>query len=356
MWKPDELKNKALHQMASRMGYNSQPEFKGSQQGGINHIGKRLEQHGGLPQQNRMIRDKKRSLDKAVLYSYQGAFVKKVINEDALSIYDNPEQPPVRALINPNKLKQDYDDKIVSIGYEHHFEPGTVFEWCNTNTYWLIYLQDLQELAYFRGDIRRCRYQIEWLDKENKKHSTYAAVRGPVETKINFIQKSGISVDVPNFSLNILMPLTSASKDYFRRYKKFYLQDDDICWRVEGVDYISTPGILEIVAVEYYANESEDDIDNGLVGALTVKDIDINTDRVERLISGETFIKPKREYTYIYTGLSSDGIWELDKNLPIEYRINEDQSITIKWIASYSGQFDLKIFDLTKTIVVESLF
>jgi len=162
-------------------------------------------------------------------------------------------------------------------------------------------------------------------------------VRGPVETKINFIQKSGISVDVPNFSLNILMPLTSASKDYFRRYKKFYLQDDDICWRVEGVDYISTPGILEIVAVEYYANETEDDIDNGLVGALTVKDIDINTDRVERLISGETFIKPKREYTYVYTGLSSDGIWELDKNLPIEYRINEDQSITIKWTASYSG-------------------
>jgi len=38
-----------------------------------------------------MIRDKKRSLDKAVLYSYQGAFVKKVINEDALNIYDNPE-------------------------------------------------------------------------------------------------------------------------------------------------------------------------------------------------------------------------------------------------------------------------
>ena len=338
------------------MGYNSAPRFTGNVQDGINHMADRLNQHGGLPQQNRMIRDKKRSLDKAVLYSYQGAFVKKVINEDALNIYDNPEQPPVRALINPNKLKQDYDDKIVSIGYEHNFEPGTVFEWCNTNTYWLVYLQDLQELAYFKGDIRRCRYQIEWLDEENNKHSTYAAVRGPVETKINFIQKAGISVDVPNFSLSILMPLTAASKKYFRRYKKFYLQDDDVCWRVEGVDYISTPGILEIIAVEYYANESEDDIDNGLVGALTVKDININTDRVERLISGETFIKPKREYTYVYTGLSSYGVWEIDENLPIEYKINDDDSITLKWTASYSGQFDLKIFDITKTIVVESLF
>jgi hypothetical protein len=26
-----------------------------------------------------------------------------------------------RALINPNKLKQDYDDKIVSIGFEARF-------------------------------------------------------------------------------------------------------------------------------------------------------------------------------------------------------------------------------------------
>jgi hypothetical protein len=48
------------------------------------------------------------------------------------------ESPPVRALINPNKLKLDYDDKIISIGFEHGFKSGDVFEWCNTNTYWLI--------------------------------------------------------------------------------------------------------------------------------------------------------------------------------------------------------------------------
>jgi hypothetical protein len=48
------------------------------------------------------------------------------------------ESLPVRALINPNKLKLDYDDKIISIGFEHGFKSGDVFEWCNTNTYWLI--------------------------------------------------------------------------------------------------------------------------------------------------------------------------------------------------------------------------
>jgi hypothetical protein len=33
-------------------------------------MAKRLQANGGFPQQDRMIRDKRRSLDKATLYSY----------------------------------------------------------------------------------------------------------------------------------------------------------------------------------------------------------------------------------------------------------------------------------------------
>ena len=61
-------------------------------------------------------------------------------------------------------------------------------------------------MAYFRGDIRKCSYEIAWVDENGVRHSTYAAIRGPVETKVNFIQKHGISVDTPNYSLNILLP------------------------------------------------------------------------------------------------------------------------------------------------------
>jgi hypothetical protein len=43
-----------------------------------------------------MIKDKRRSLDHAVWYSYQGAEVVKI---------DAQDRKPVRALINPNKLK-----------------------------------------------------------------------------------------------------------------------------------------------------------------------------------------------------------------------------------------------------------
>ena len=148
----NELQNSALRLMAGRGGYTFNPNFSITQytEDGLVNLSQQLNYQGGYLQQDRMIRDKRKTLDKAVLYSYQGAFVRKI----------DDEERPVRALINPNKLKQDYDDKIVSIGYEYNFEPGTVFEWCNTNSFWLVYLQDLDELAYFRGEIRRCRYEI----------------------------------------------------------------------------------------------------------------------------------------------------------------------------------------------------
>ena len=316
---------------------------------GIKHQDVRLGAHGGNLQQERMIRDKRRSLDRAVWYSYQAAEVVRLSAE---------QNELVRVLINPNKLKQDYDDKIISVGYEYGFQCGDIFEWVGTNTHWIVYLQDLTEFAYFRGDIRKCSYEISWED-ENGSHSTYAAIRGPVETKINFIQKHSISVDIPNHSLNILMPLNDDTLRYFKRYSKFYLQNDHpaaekICWRVEAIDWISTPGILEVTAVEYYANETEDDIENGVVGGLIVKPENPNPPKVEAAIIGETFIKPKKEYTFTFNGETTSE-WFIDKKYPVEFKI-KDKIITLKWTSAYSGQFDIMYGDIIKTIVVESLF
>jgi len=135
-----------------------------------------------------MIRDKRKSLDKATLYSYQAVRVKKIQDKN-LSRHGFEGPSAARALINPDKRKFDYDDKILSIGFEHGFEVGDVFEWERTNSYWLITLQDLDEIAYFRAEIRRADYEINWLDEDGNEWRSFAAVRGPVETKINFIQK-----------------------------------------------------------------------------------------------------------------------------------------------------------------------
>ena len=308
----------------------------------------RFRQAGGNRQQERMIKDKRRSLDHAVWNSYQAAEVVRV---------DAENRKPVRALINPNKLKQDYDDKIISVGFEYNFKCGDVFEWLGTKTHWLVYLQDLTELAYFRGDIRKCSYQIAWEDEDGI-HTTYAAVRGPVETKINFIQKHGISVDTPNHSLSILMPKNEYTMNYFKRYSKFYLQGDDTCWRVEASDWISTPGILEVVAVEYYANETEDDVDAGIVGGLIEPIKDPNERTVDEMdIIGETFIKVKKLYDYEFNGTKADE-WYVDKKYPVELIPDptDPRRVSVRWVSSYSGQFELLYGDYSKTIVVESLF
>ena len=62
---------------------------------GLDLMRARLRQHGGVTQQERMIKDKRETLDRVVLYSYQGARVRKVGSETV-----DP------ALINPNQVKR----------------------------------------------------------------------------------------------------------------------------------------------------------------------------------------------------------------------------------------------------------
>lgn len=316
---------------------------------GLNNTAMRLMHHGGITQQQRMIQDKRRSFDKATLYSYQGALVRKYVQnqeeQDNLSYH--------RALINPDKLKQDYDNKILSVGFESGITAGDIIEWKNPNSYWLVYLQDLTELAYFRAAIRRCSYMIEWEDENKDSHKTFAAVRGPVETRIDYIQKHGISVDRPNHSIHLLLPLNQETSSYFTRYAKFYLKDNPICWRVEGFDGISTPGILEIEAVEYYANEIEDDVPNGIVGGLIEKPQDPNPENDP--IKGETFIKPKLSYKYTCTRSRITDAWKInDASLPVKLQA-DGGTVTLTWLKNYSGTFELQYGEFSKTIIVESL-
>ena len=133
-----------------------EPHKTDPQISGVIDQGIKMRANGGNKQQERMIKDKRRSLDRAVWNSYQAAEVVRVESE---------YKKPVRALINPNKLKQDYDDKVISVGYEYGFKIGDIFEWLGTKSHWIVYLQDMTELAYFRGDIRKCSHEIVWEDE-----------------------------------------------------------------------------------------------------------------------------------------------------------------------------------------------
>ena len=66
----------------------------------------RLKYNGGKRQIDRMNEDKLRSLKKALLYSYQSA---TAILEDGREF---------RCLINPDKIKNEYDNKYISIPFK----------------------------------------------------------------------------------------------------------------------------------------------------------------------------------------------------------------------------------------------
>lgn len=295
---------------------------------------------GAKTQQERMIRDKRLSLDKAIQYSYQGAQIINIATNEKAS-----------ALINPNTVKQDYDDKTISIGFEHNYTPGTIFEWVN-GTKWLVYLQDLTELAYFHGDVRKCNYQISWQNKHGDIVSTFVALTGPKETNISSSTSGNISLDSPNHSLYLMMPNNSDTIEYFTRYSEFYLNNSKTCWKIVAVDDISMPGILEINAIEYYSNKDADDIERGLVDYKSI----IPEGNSE--IKGPAFIKPKRVYQYeVPEGTEGAWSWSSDSGaeLPIVAKANGNV-LELTWVKSYTGQFNLSFGSIVKTIVVESLF
>lgn len=307
-----------------------------------------------------MIKDKWRTLQRVLKYSYQACSIQMVQHyAQVLSGEPDPVDPDmsffpiVRALINPDKVKQDYDDKIVSIDHLYQFQPGDVFEWKKTGTQWIIYTQEITEDAYFRGEIRRCRYKIKFKDEDGNWCATWAAIRGPVETQINSIQKNQQRIDEPNLSLNILMPRNEKTVWAFDRYNKFLFADK--AWRVEAPDSISMQNVLEISAEEYYINRETDDVENEIAGGLIVEPIEPD---IESGIQGETFIKPK--ITETYTVEESGGKWSVLENVPVTVCPSGNKTATVTWNKVISGQFTLQWTkdnkSLEKTIVVESLY
>lgn len=325
---------------------------------------KRLEFQGGIRQEDRMINDKYRTFLKTLQYSYQGCDVHLVqpyemcYAIDPFEDYKVMEQGPQwRALINPDKLKQDYDDKILSIDYAAGYRPGDVFTWEGTNTQWLIYLQALTEDAYFRGEIRLCKYLIKFKDEHGVPRYTWAAIRGPMETEIESIQKNQIRIDEPNLSLNILMPKNKYTLAAFDRYERFLFAGR--AWQVKAPDSISVSNVIEVAAEEYYIDKDKDNIEGEIANGFEIKQLDPNEHTHGPKIEGATFIKPKIEE--LYTAPAAGGTWCIkEKGVPVCLKSISATEARVKWQKTTHGQFTLTWTDgeqtLEKIIVVESLF
>lgn len=295
-------------------------------------------------QHNRMILDKKRSMHRALLYSYQAAWIRK----------DTEDSEWVRALINPDKVKFDYDEKILSVDWEYDFHPGDTFEWGRgTGSHWIILKTEDTELAYFRANIRRCKYLVAVDPETHKEFGQWMAIRGPVETKINTIQKAGLTADVPNLTLDIYMADTEENRRTFERYKRF--EYDGRYWKVQAPDFISTPGIIEITAEEDYECHSDEMF-------IREEEQEPLPDDVNEII-GDSSVKPLEEHYYHMKFDDPGGSWNIvlpaSKNKEVddvlEYKVVGNR-FKVSWTDMRSGSFIITHGNYEKTVNVESLF
>lgn len=322
----------------------------------------RLNYNGGNAE-GRMIKDKERSLKKALLYSYQAA---TAILEDGREF---------KCLINPNKNKPEYDNKILSIPFfnnclnkeeiesnpdivienmeEITIQGGDIIIWKETNTKWLVYLRYIEEDAYFRSEIRRCDYTVKIGTVE---YPIY--VRGPVETKIKENLKSETTWNIPNYTLTVMVTKNEDTLAFFHRFKQ--LKIDGKNWKVETVNDMDGDNVIEMTLSEYYTNQ------------YLTEEEDAETPEIEPvepgtpLIIGEDTVYPYETVSYTLENISG-GQWKI--SYPKNPNINtnkiakiiesSDSAVTIEIVTGKSNNFVLSYEtsqgSVEKNIIIASL-
>ena len=373
----------------------------------INNMKTRLGYLGGNSQIERMNKDKLRSLKKALLYSYQAATAilsdgrefRCLINPNKLSLdldnkilsipfidcplnggqgtsadiedSDNHSQEGVweemedlvatLSLIDegweemvPEEDVEDLpdpeNDVIIPEGeQEVGIKEGDVITWKENSSRWIVYLRRLEETAYFRADIRRCRYQLTL--GNGSKYWVY--VRGPVEQSILWTQTSGNYFNKLNYTLVMYIQQNEETLKYFRRFKKVMINGQP--WEVQATDSISTPGIIEVSLKETYNNTIEDNIEKAVEEA-TKKEVVKEQNTNEPYIYGSIEVYPYdvKHYEIKNYGGGSWSIWNESRSNLVKLKNISDKEVDLHIITGKSGKFTL-IYESNEGKVIAAL-
>ena len=304
---------------------------------GLDNLNKRLNYRGNN-QQNRMISGKLASLKRALLYSYQAA---TAILEDGREF---------RCLINPDKLKTNYDDKIISIPFEDiclnsdkigktsegiqpiGIKTGDVFTWKENNTKWLVYLQRLEEKAYFRAEIRRCDHSIEL----NGKNYWFFIRRRGQEDSLWHTSK-GVSWNDLNYSLEMYITKDEFTQGYFKRFQIF--EFDGNPWEVQDIDIYSTDGFIVVLMKEYYKNTIAEQIQEEKNNLKNLEE-DNNKEEGQPYIKGPSTVYPYDENIYKIMNMR-DGFWSINNDKAIIKKLISDNEVLVAITTGRSGSFKL---------------
>lgn len=304
---------------------------------GLDNLKKRVTYHGGRAE-DRMREDKIRGLKQALLYSYQAA---TAVLEDGREF---------RCLINPDRLNEDYDQRELSIPFkdiclnkprqgktsegeeEIGIAAGDVFTWKENGSHWLVYLRYLEETAYFRATIRRCKYKIELEDGT----SYWGALQGPTEKTLDWNQRSGIYWNDLNYTMALYLPRTQTLVDKIHRFTKIKINGID--WEVQAIDAISIDGIIQVYLKETFQNA---------IAAEAQKEEDQKQQELEAFDDAFTILEifgPRevRPYDIVTYSVEDDycGEWYIDSKKAKIIK-SDRNSVEVEITTGKSGNFDL---------------
>lgn len=295
---------------------------------GLENLKNRLSFNGGEVQIKRMNKDKLRSLKKALLYSYQS------------SIIELPDKRQFRALINPDKTEEKFYNKFISIPFYDtclnkdnfnnfteeelntvNIKAGDVIKQISNNSYWLVYLQRLEETAYFRAELRKCSYTV---NINNNEYKIYAA--RPSINEIDW-QKSSITWNNLDMTLEVYITKNEETLKYLHRFEKIKINGKT--WEIQSVDSISTEGIIIMIVKEYFSTVVEED----------KEDPQLPVDPDSIYIDGPSVVYPYDKIKYFIKN-GKNGMWVLDSHEDILKVLEKDDlSIELEILTGRSGNF-----------------
>ena len=299
--------------------------------------------------------------------------------------------PYFRCLINHDKLKVDYEDKIISIPFEENsvdidpvldnddwleteFHNGTVFKWVHGNkeewtpdTYWIVYMQYSEETAYFRGEIRKADQEIEIIvidDEGNESTKVYRGwMTGPNETSTLWNTKHGIVWNDLNYTKQLFITKDEDTAVFFERFDRVVINGQP--WEIQAYNEnygtnSSNPntGIIRVALKETYTKTDE------VLRARAAEEAHRNEEQIATLL-GPDSVAPYDVAIYKVENAAS-GSWSVaaaaNSTKPLEdlvsYSVdNETNELTVKVISgkSYKPGFDISYGELTKHVVIKSL-
>lgn len=321
----------------------------------LDNMKARLNYHGGGRQIDRMNEDKLRSLKKALLYSYQSATVE---------LADGRQ---FRALINHDKLKVAYEDKIISIPFKDiclnkefsgektpdaeeviGMKAGDTFKWIPLHeeymepTYWIVYLQYSEETAYFRGEIREAPTELEIEDEDGNSRIYHTWFKGPEQEAIEWRSKHRESWNELNYTRIMYVTKDELTTGYFHRFQILTIEGNR--WQVEAVNEAYGDNIIKVALHEYF-NDNLPDTEHK------------STDDLQSEIHGDSIVYPydTRTYEAPYEDLDNNK-WTVSDDSLVKIKEQDGTKVTLYIKSPVSGKFVLTYGDdLTKEITIGSL-